>query len=518
MAYLYNLGLHFKDIVHRQGERTALRFCDGNQLSFTALDALSDQIAQCLLERGLHAGQVVAIQNNKSPFGYACILACVKLGLVYTNFDSANPKERLGKIFHTAAPALVVSDTPLAPAVQELCEEMGLPCFDYSQRKAQQEVESSPPRLDSTILRSVTGAQPAYIMFTSGSTGIPKGVLIRHDAVLHFIDWCQETFAITPDDNLTNVNPIYFDNSVFDFYASLFNGASLSAFPLDIVARPAQLLEAIDRLACTFWFSVPSFLIYLNNLKLLTPGTFTHIRAIAFGGEGYPKESLKKLYDLYQDRATLFNVYGPTECTCMCSAYKITDQDFVDMHGIPTLGSLAPNFSSLLLDSEGQPGPVGELCLLGPQLALGYYNDPERTRKAFVQNPLNTRYAQTMYKTGDLVEQRADGLLYFLGRADNQIKHMGYRIELEEIEAGLAQLPYTLQCAVVHGKNAHGFSHLTAYVASHQEISPEQVRADLRRYLPEYMVPNHFEFVPELPKNANGKVDRIQLKILAGLT
>lgn len=495
MSYIYNLGLKFREVAQKYGDKTAIKFFDGTEISFAELECLSNRLANWLIKKGICKNQVVAIQNNKTAAGYAIMLACLKIGAIYTNFDSSNPKERLDKIFETAKPALVISDTEINP----------------------QEVENQKDTLSEEILAGVTGGNPAYIMFTSGSTGIPKGVLIRQESILNFIDWGQVTYNITPDDVLTNVNPIYFDNSVFDFYCSIFNGAALGAFPKDMVEQPKKMLETIDKMGCTFWFSVPSFLIYLMNIKLLNKDTFKTIRAFSFGGEGYPKDLLKKLYDLYSNRAEFFNVYGPTEGTCICSAYKIQDSDFEDMHGLVTLGHIALNFDYLILDENNNPSKLGELCLMGTQLALGYYNDRERTEKSFVNNPLNSCFEQKIYRTGDLVEEKEDGKLYFIGRADNQIKHMGYRIELEEIEANLIKLPYVKQCAVVHGKTEKGFSKLVAYILTDEPREQKELREDLRNFLPDYMIPNIFEFVEELPKNPNGKVDRVTLKKQANL-
>jgi len=517
MSYIYNLGLKFKEISCKYSEKAAIKFCDGSSISFYGLDRLSDKIANLLIIKGLKKNQVVAIQNEKTPFGYAAMLACIKIGVIYTNFDPNNPKERLNKIFECAKPSIVISDKKLSGQVAEICSEKSIEIFDYSHTYARSEIEQQNEILSDEILKGVIGFDPVYIMFTSGSTGIPKGVLIKQESVLNFIEWGKITYNITPDDTLTNVNPIYFDNSVFDFYCSIFNGASLAAFPKEIIEKPKEMLEIIDKTGCTFWFSVPSFLIYLNNIKLLSKETFKNIRAFSFGGEGYPKDLLLKFYNLYKERAEFFNVYGPTEGTCICSAYKVSESDFENMTGLVTLGYIAPNFDYLILDDNNVPSNKGELCLLGSQLASGYYNDKERTNKSFVNNPLNTCFEQRMYKTGDLVELKNDGKLYFIGRADNQIKHMGYRIELEEIEAGLIKILYIKQCAVVHGKTNNGFSRIVAYIATDEKIDQKQLRDDLKKFLPDYMIPNLFELMDELPKNANGKVDRVFLKQKSGL-
>ena len=240
------------------------------------------------------------------------------------------------------------------------------------------------------------------------------------------------------------------------------------------------------------------------------------MRTIIFGGEGYPKSELAKLFALYGARCQFYNVYGPTECTCICTAYLISAHDIDDEQGLPPLGRIADNFSHLVLEGDEmvEPGAVGELCLLGPQVGLGYYNDPERTRMAFVENPLARALPQRMYRTGDLVRD-AGGLLHFVGRKDNQIKHMGYRIELEEIEAAIGRLGYVVQAAVIYKRERPGFGHIIAYVATGDADPEEQrLRSDLLGTLPPYMIPNRFVISQELPRNSNGKVDRRYLMSL----
>ena len=334
---------------------------------------------------------------------------------------------------------------------------------------------------------------------------------MTHANVLNLIEWSRETFAINPDDVVTNVNPLYFDNSVFDFYSSLFNGARLVPFSKQEVRDPKILVEKIDTAGCTLWFSVPSLLIFLQTMKAADGTHLQSVRRFIFGGEGYPKAKLKLLYEAYSDKSQLFNVYGPTECTCICSSYRITGLDFADAQGLPPLGYIADNFNYLILDEEGQSVPVGEtgeLCLLGPNVGKGYYNDIERTAASFVQNPHNNKFREIMYKTGDLVKfEPADGKLYIQGRKDNQIKHMGYRIELEEIESALHRLDYVSEAAALHA-SLNGLSRIVAVVASSKEFADDQIRLDLKRIIPDYMIPSVFHREVMLPKNPSGKVDR----------
>jgi D-alanine--poly(phosphoribitol) ligase subunit 1 len=249
---------------------------------------------------------------------------------------------------------------------------------------------------------------------------------------------------------------------------------------------------------------------FLQTMKAADGKHLSSIRRFIFGGEGYPKTKLKALFDAYSARSELFNVYGPTECTCICSSYKISAADFADLQGLPPLGHIAANFSFLIVNDDGAEvtkGETGELCLLGPNVGKGYYNDPERTAAAFVQNPRNDAFAEIMYKTGDLVRlDPGDGKLYIYGRKDNQVKHMGYRIELEEIESALHCLDDVSEAVVLH-TNANGRSKLIAIVAG-KEFDSNLLRSQLKQIIPAYMIPSVFHREEMLPKSPNGKIDR----------
>jgi D-alanine--poly(phosphoribitol) ligase subunit 1 len=512
-SYACNLGRAFAGITAQHRDMPALRLASGHDLDYGKLEALTHRITRWLLSRKAGPGIVIALQNGKTAEGYAAMLACLKVGAAYVNLDVQNPPDRLGRILSVCRPLLVLCDEGPAPSVVEAAQRMPVPVVSLRHHAAEIDALEPAHPLD---LPAVTGSDPAYVMFTSGSTGIPKGVAVSHGSVLNFISWARSVFGIGAGDVVANANPIYFDNSVFDFYAALFSGACLAPIGTGALADPAATVRRVDAAKCTIWFSVPSLLIYLMTMKVLSADTFRSVRSIVFGGEGYPKSELVKLFDLFGGRCSLYNVYGPTECTCICSVYRITAEDLRDSHRLPPLGPIADNFSYLVLDGDAAvaAGEPGELCLMGPQVAVGYYNDPDRTAAAFVQNPLAQALPQRMYRTGDLVRD-VSGLLHFVGRKDNQIKHMGYRIELEEIEAAINRLGYVVQVAVVHKRVRDSFGHIIAYVATDDAtVADTRLRTDLKALLPSYMVPNRFVLSRELPKNANGKVDRVRLKDL----
>ena len=505
--YLDNLQRAFSLQASAHAESPALVMGRREEVTYAALNLRSDYLARYLSSAGVGRGDVVGIFHSKKVDGYAVMLACLKIGAPYVNLDDENPPDRLRKILQTSQPRLLVADGPVPESTAQACSLDGLTPIDLTRLSPSHPTTPSPP-----LTEAVIGSDIAYIMFTSGSTGIPKGVAISHSQVINFIAWARHEFGIAPGDVISNVNPMFFDNSVFDFYASLFNGAALAPVPRASLKDPQRLAQQVSDSACTIWFSVPSLLIYLTATRTLDHSTWPAMRAMVFGGEGYPKPELQKLYKLLGSRVRFVNVYGPTECTCICSAYDVTERDFAEPAGLPPIGHLARNFRCLLLDGD-QPVPTGEsgeLCLLGPNVGIGYYRDPKRTAEAFVANPCCTSHTERMYRTGDLMRlDPADGLLRFVARKDNQIKHMGYRIELEEIESALACMPGVSQCAVVYKRSRSQFGNIVAYVSGDtSRLDPEQIAAQACAILPAYMLPRRIEVRDALPKNANGKIDR----------
>lgn len=502
-----NLGACFHEVVQQHAERTALLYpATGEQVSYRELSILVDQAAERLRARGLRAGQVAAIFHDKSPLAFATMLACLRLGIIYTNLDPDSPWERLRKILSSCEPALIINAFPQLPCAAELA------AAGYTEVLYLRELEELADPAAWPEEHATNGSSPAYIMFTSGSTGVPKGAVMSHANLMWFIAWAHQRFAITQADVLTNVNPMYFDNSVFDFYAAIFAGAALVPVSSEQLRDARGLVRLVSEAGCTIWFSVPTLLVYLLTMRALITSSFPKVRKIIFGGEGFPKARLRQLYDLFGGRAELENVYGPTECTCICSAYTIIAEDFSDMQGFAPLGRLSSNFTYEIQPAEHGSADSGELLLYGPQVGLGYYNDGERTSRSFVQNPQHSRYADIGYRTGDLVRSDESGMLHFKGRADFQIKHMGYRIELEEIESALGTFPDIRECAVIYDKLSDELGQIIAYVALDDLGVAEDLRNRLRELVPPYMLPRRFVCLDALPKNANGKIDRVALR------
>ncbi len=510
--YSYNLGQYFSKIVQKKAEHSALCYPEHN-ITFKELYNRAESLAQLLLHKRCQQGDIIAIAHNKQPLSYALMLAALRLGIAYVNIDTASPVKRNIQILQTCEARLLFYDSPeCCQPMSELakkfeCELLLLDKKLLSELTKKNHVEQK------KRLAQVDGSCIAYIMFTSGSTGKPKGVAVTHQNVLHFIAWGQQRFDIGEQDNFANLSPMYFDNSVFDFYIGLFSGATLSPIPRELLTNPYDLISYITARRCTIWFSVPSLLIYLKAMKAITPEALPLLKHIIFGGEGYPKVELQKLYISFFNQAKLTNVYGPTECTCICSAHTLTDKDFEKMEELPTLGHLNQNFDYKILNEQNDEDVTGELCLIGPNVAAGYLADVKRTLASFETLYENNRYMKRMYRTGDQVQEK-NGKLYFRGRKDNQIKHMGYRIELEEIEAALHLLPGVIQVAVVYKRVSEAYGKIICYVKVDLQFNLKNAMEQLKISLPEYMLPSSINLLDELPKNPNGKIDRKSLSEL----
>lgn len=510
--YIYNLGQLFNQIAFDYSEKPALRFLDKTIVSYGEIEKLSNKIANYLLGIGVKQGDVVSIFNEKNTVSYSTMLACLKIGAIYTNLDYNSPVERIKKMIGLCNPVLFFSHKKYFLFLEE-CKYDKSKIIQYTTSDFLETVNG----LSDTFPLSnvdVTGNTPAYLMFTSGSTGFPKGVVITHSNVLNFINWAKVTYNTSPDDIFTNINPMHFDNSVFDFYSSLFAGASLAPVTEELTKNPRKLLDTLNNVNPTIWFSVPSMLVFMLKMRALKETDLRDLRIVSFGGEGFPKNQLRNLWNLWGGGVRFLNVYGPTECTCICSSYVVSEKDMVTDDLLP-LGPMAPNFSSLILNSKGEQvneGEIGELCICGPNVGLGYYNNSEKTVEVFVQNPQNVFFKEIIYKSGDLVRyNKIENLLYFCGRIDNQIKRMGYRIELEEIENALGSLNYIEENAVIYNKSDIDNGKIIVCIRSVTR-DENKILADLTKLIPSYMLPNEFRFYDHLPKNQNGKIDRLKLK------
>jgi amino acid adenylation domain-containing protein len=358
---------------------------------------------------------------------------------------------------------------------------------------------------------------PAHILFTSGSTGTPKGVVITHANVMSFVQWATRYFQMAASDRVSGHPPLHFDLSTFDIYGTLSVGAQLHMVPPSGNLLPKQLAEFIRVSELTQWFSVPAALTYMAKFGVVRDGDFPALRRLLWCGEVLPTPTLIHwMRRLPQVQFT--NLYGPTEATIASSYYTVPACPRGDRDPIP-IGTACNGEEILVLDESLRPSPAGEIGTLyigGAGLSPGYWRDQEATRAAFVPDPRSAGGSGRIYRTGDLARMGPDGLCYFIGRADSQVKSRGYRIELGEIESALHAMPGVQECAVV-AISSSGFETTLicgAYAPRTAELSPASLREQLRSLVPDYMLPARWKAFDRLPKNVNGKVDRRMLKEL----
>ena len=348
-----------------------------------------------------------------------------------------------------------------------------------------------------------------YVLFTSGSTGIPKGVTIGQRSVMDYTEWVTETFRVDEHDIIGNQAPFYFDNSVLDIYQMVSTGATLHIIPRKLFAFPLRLLEYVRDHGINMVFWVPSVLCTIANFEVLEACDVSCLRKVLFAGEVMPNKQLNVWRKALPE--TLFaNLYGPTEITVDCTYYMV-DREFADSEPLP-IGVPCRNSTVLVLDENdrlvtGQE--QGELCVRGTSLAYGYYNNPGKTAEVFVQNPLNPDYPEIIYRTGDLVHYNERGELMYDGRKDFQVKHMGHRIELGEIETAASSFGGVDSCCCLFDVSKDRL--ILCYTGDFQE---KELRKSLLDLLPEYMVPRLCHHLSSMPLNQNGKIDRVKLKAM----
>lgn len=497
------------------------------RLTYGQLESLSNRLARCLIHGGCRRGDRVGLLMPKSPATIAGIVAIYKAGGTYVPLDPSGPAKRLGIIMHSCEPAWILAGGPVAGLLDELFPDAH---DQYSPRIGW--MGHSPPLAEhfrvefgardleafseSPVDPATTRHDPAHIFYTSGSTGTPKGVLITHDNVMHFVRWAVRYFQMRTDDRTSGHSPLYFDLSMFDIFGAFAAGAELHLVPAELNVLPNKLAAFMRMADLTQWFSVPSVLNYMAKFDVVRFNDFPRLRRLLWCGEVFPTPAL--IYWMKRLPHVRFtNLYGPTE-TCIASSYYTLSRCPDDETAAVPIGTACPGEELLVLGDSLRPlppGEVGELYIRGVGLSPGYWRDSERTRAVFVPDPQHPDRGDRLYKTGDLARAGRDGLVYFLGRVDTQVKSRGYRIELGEIESALSTVGCLREAAVVAvpTEDFEGISICCGYVPLRDRmVTPAMLRQELSRFLPPYMLPGRWLALEELPKNANGKIDRRRVK------
>lgn len=497
---------HILELLDRTVRRWGSRPAFGDEhitLTWDEVDAAVQRVGTALAQYSVQRRPVALYLDHEVP----CLLAMLgtlAAGGFYTVLDTAQPPERVRRITGQLEPALLVTDA----AHREAADALGLACPVVEMADA---LNAAPDSLALQTLRNESlDTDLAYVLFTSGSTGAPKGVAIQHRAVLAYSAWAAATFGIDETTVFGNQTPFYFSMSVTDLYTSLRTGAQVQVLPRRLFSFPVQLLDylTVHEVNTLYW--VPSALGGVVRWKALDYTALPPLRTILFAGETMPTPYLN-YWQAHYPGALFANLFGPTETTDIC-AYYIVDRAFSDDEPLP-IGRACDNCGLLVLTDDGraaEPGAVGELCVRGSFLAAGYYNMPDKTAERFCPNPLQPHYPEIIYRTGDLVRYDENGLLQYMGRADNQIKHMGYRIELGEIETAAFGQEGLQSCACIYDAPK---DRLVLFFTGRKGLE-EELRVRLAGRLPAYMQPTAYRRLQAMPQNQNGKIDRAALRAL----
>lgn len=415
----------------------------------------------------------------------------------YVPISKKLPVERISIILENVAPLFLICKESDREFLAETSYQGEILTFEELQKAEADEAALA------EIRKRHIDTNPLYAIYTSGSSGTPKGVLVCHRSVIDLTEQFAVCFGFDDKEVFGNQAPFDFDVSVKDIYSTLKNGATLCIVTPQMISFPKKLVAYLNEKKITTVIWAVSALSVTASMKGLEKAVPEYLKKVFFSGEVMPVKVLNYWREKVPD-AMYVNLYGPTEITCNCTYYKV-DREFGIDERLP-IGEAFPNTEILLLNPENKPaaeGETGEICVRGTSLALGYYRNPEMTQKAFCQNPVNQDYPELIYRTGDL-GRYTNGELYYISRKDFQIKHMGHRIELGEIEANLDRLSYiSRSCCIYDGKNEKIYMFYQA-----QEECRRQIVLDLQKYLPKYMCPNKYVHLESFPLNKNGKIDR----------
>jgi D-alanine--poly(phosphoribitol) ligase subunit 1 len=496
---------------------------DHGALSYDGLYRAANGMAHALKAGGVKRQDRVVIWLKRSSQVVLALLGALKADAIYVPIDIKAPPERLLKVIEDCRPAAIICDEKslsLLEGVRERLQGVRLLLLFGAGGEAASPLDDIP----TVYWKDVTGADAppsyhnidadaAYILYTSGSTGTPKGVTVSHLNVINYMEWAVECFGIVAEDRVLGTAPFHFDMSTFDIYTSLKAGATLCIATEKQLLFPKSLLDLIEREGVTIWKGVSSLLMYLSSTGALKENRIPTLNRVLFGGEVLPTKHLMNWMKAFPGKR-FYNVYGPTETTGISAYYPVERPPESAGESIP-IGRACSNTEIFILTDEdrlARTGETGELCIRGSGLSLGYWNDEEKTARAFVRNPLGCTRHDRIYRTGDLAKVREDGLLEYLGRKDFQVKFMGYRIETYEVEKAILSLENVQQAAVLLCGSSQGeISELVAFVEG-AVTDDAALLQRLGRSLPAYMLPKQIIALERLPLTDRGKIDRSALR------
>ena len=520
-------------LLHQLVSESALRYpdreaviCKERVLTFAELERESNKVAHLLLSLHIAKGDRVGLHLDRGIEAIIAACGVLKTGATYVPIDPASPARRVSYIVEKCEiKTLVTSQDKLSKLEKAFPETVPFtyivlmdetetipsvlkPAQLMTRRSVSDELGKSAPQVN------IIDTDIAYILFTSGSTGNPKGVMLSHQNSLTFVNSTCSFFDIQKEDRFSNIAPLHFDMSIFDIFVAFKAGACVIVIPEAVAMFPAKLAEYIAEKRISVWNSVPSALSLLATYNNLDSCDLSSLRLILFAGELFPLKYLRRLQDALPG-ARFCNMYGQTEANS--STYYWVDRLSLEEKSVLPIGKSLPNFEVFALDEKGalidEPGKEGELYVRASTVALGYWGEPEKTENAFVRNPLRPELRERVYKTGDLVHLDFDGNYVFSGRKDHMIKSRGYRIEIGEIETVLCSHPEIRKAVVIPIPDELIGNRLLAVVEplAMDKLTRDDVLKFCMAQLPKYMVPETVQFRECLPMTSSGKVDRKKL-------
>lgn len=448
--------------------------------------------------------QPIAVFLPKSTSLIVADMAIIYSGNAYNNLDIKQPLERTRLIVEHIKPTLILT----TKALSENLKSAGIAtekifCID--------EISAVNSNFEAILdrLNQIVDTDPCCIVNTSGSTGVPKSVIMNHRSVIDFMDQVFDVFKLDENEIIGSLSPAYFDIFTLEFNLMLAKQALFVIIPDSAAAFPEKLADFLEKNQINFIFWVPTIMVNISKMDILSEHSLLNLKKILFAGEVFPIKHLQ-YWMAKIPQAMFVNMYGPIEITVDCLYHIVTKKDIENCE-VP-IGKTFKNTKMLILNDQNKECAInenGELCIGGSSLAMGYYNDEDKTLRAFVQNPLNNSYPEIIYRTGDIVYKRADGNVIFVGRKDFQIKHLGYRIELPEIEYVALSLDFIDNAAVLYDPQN---KRIILVYESATDVEVSAIRLEMGRILPKYMLPTVFQKLDNMPRNPNGKIDRNKLK------
>ncbi len=497
LNYLEESAIKYKNKEAFVDENSSITFEETKFLSM----GISNEIINTI---GYKNNSPILVFLPKSVQAIVSMLGVVYSGNFYTPTSIDFPEEKIKSITRVLKPILIVTDSK---NMQKLLN-IGIKkeqCICYDKIDFTKDIYTL-----KTNTKNAIDTDLVYVYFTSGSTGVPKGVTINHRNVMDYIDSACDFLPIDDTTIFGNQSALHFDITTQDVYATLKMGSTLIIIPERLFAFPKKLLEFLQEKSINFLFWVPSVFINVCLFKALDGIMLDKIKSIMFAGEVLPVKYFKEWEKHLPNLEFAVNAYGPTEITVDCAYYKVENFDGDEF----PIGSATKNTRLLLLDKNNklitEANKIGELCVAGTSVSPGYYQNPEKSKEVFVQNPLHNDFRDIIYRTGDLAMYDEDNLLLFCGRIDNQIKHLGYRIELGEIETAALGLEEVDNCMAFYNEDKRQIT--LVYSSTKDSLENKDVKLALTKLLPKYMVPTKYYKVNVLPTTEIGKIDRVLIK------